>query len=186
MEQPVQSPIIELTFYKNPVFICITLYTLFIIVTYMNMNETVKNSYVFGDKFRNENGDISWTDLYLYPYDYRKSTLSVIYGFLKAPFTWYAILFHLFTPAFFNLNAVTNMSYFRITMFSYLLGLVAFVFHIILFGLIWKLDKVDLESKRDNSPHKDRYKNLYRVQWIFLLFLSPIYVCIFVYLMSKI
>jgi hypothetical protein len=152
MEQPVQSPIIELTFYKNPVFICITLYTLFIIVTYMNMNETVKNSYVFGDKFRNENGDI----------------------------------FHLFTPSFFNLNAVTNMSYFRITMFSYLLGLVTFVFHIILFGLIFKLDKEEIESIMDNSPHKDRYKNVYRVQWIFLLFLSPIYVCIFVYLMSKI
>ena len=188
MEQPTNS-IIELTFYKNPVFICITLYTLFIIFTYMNMREMVKNSYVFGDKFRNENGGVYWTDLYLYPYDYRKSTSSFIIGFFKSPFTWYAILFNLFTPSFFNLNAVTHTSYFSIIMFSYLLGLVAFVFHSILFGLIFKLDKEEIESKL-GDPTKIRdirqYKNLYRVQWILLLFLSPIYVCIFVYLMSKI
>ena len=188
VQQPsTSSPIIQVTFYKNPVVILLSIYILVIILTYMNMSESVKNTYVFGDKFRNQNGDIYWRDLYLYPYDYRKSTLSFIYGFFKSPFTWYLIGFHLLAPGFMNFNTITNTTYIRTILFSYFLLLLILAIHIILYGYIMDPELRDVESKLGDTQKIKRiksYRNFYRVPWIFLLFLSPIYVCIFVYLMK--
>ena len=188
VQQPsTSSPIIQVTFYKNPVVILLSIYILVIILTYMNMSESVKNTYVFGDKFRNQNGDIYWRDLYLYPYDYRKSTLSFIYGFFKSPFTWYLIGFHLLAPGFMNFNTITNTTYIRTILFSYFLLLLILAIHIILYGYIMDPELRDVESKLGDTQKIKRiksYRNFYRVPWILLLFLSPIYVCIFVYLMK--
>ena len=129
------------------------------------MSESVKNTYVFGDKFRNQNGDIYWRDLYLYPYDYRKSTVSFIYGFFKSPFTWYLIGFHLLAPGFMNFNTITNTTYIHTILFSYFLFLLILAIHIILYGYIMDPALRDVESKLGNTQKIKRiksYRNIIR------------------------
>ena len=48
----VTDDVIQLKFYKNPVFIVFTLYVVIISGIYVTMNNTMKNSYVFSNKFR--------------------------------------------------------------------------------------------------------------------------------------
>ena len=50
----ITDDVIQLKFYKNPVFISFSIYILIIFGFYFNMNNNVKNSYIFSDKFRSE------------------------------------------------------------------------------------------------------------------------------------
>ena len=55
--------IVQFTFYKNPVFVTCLLYTVFIMISYLYMNDATKNSYVFANTFRDETNDIHWLDI---------------------------------------------------------------------------------------------------------------------------
>ena len=45
----VKDDIIQLNFYKNPIFIIFMLYVVFIFGIYFNMSNIIKNNYVFKD-----------------------------------------------------------------------------------------------------------------------------------------
>ena len=179
----------ELTFYKNPVFLSLVLYIVIIFSTYLYMSESTKNRYVFGNKFRNRNGDIKWVDMYTYPYDSSKSTESILIGVAKNPITWYLILFSLLCTSFINMKQVNYQVYFHSIMFSYLIFLLLMVIHILLYNFIISPREVDIElSIGDPQKIKEdvhSYRNFYRTQWLLLFYLSPIYVCLYVYIMRK-
>jgi len=183
--------IAELTFYKNPVFLSLVLYVVIIFNTYLYMSESTKNSFVFGNKFRNSNGDINWVDMYTYPYDSSKNTVSSIYGVAKNPITWYFIVFSLLCSSFINMKLVNYQVYFHSIMFSYLIFLLLMLIHILLYNYVPGLEpnNVDIElsigDQRKIKGGIHSYRNFYRTQWLLLFYLSPIYVCVYVYIMRK-
>jgi hypothetical protein len=184
IEQDTGDDIKEYGFYKDPVFICITLYTLFIFITYINMGETVKRSYVFNNKFRDRYGKIYWNYILTYPYNPYKSTGSLIMSAISPPIIWYLTTFTILIQFFIDLNQVQYQAYFYSLMFSYLLLMILFSIHIIVFNLILQpqFTNVELQLDGDEDSDKKTYKGFYRTQWILLLFLSPIYVCFIVYI----
>ena len=61
--ESIPPEIVQFSFYKNPVFVTWLLYTVFIMISYLYMNDATKNSYVFANTFRDETNDIHWLDI---------------------------------------------------------------------------------------------------------------------------
>ena len=180
------SDVIQLQFYKNPIFIVFVIYTVFIFGSYASMSEDVKNRYVFADKFRGKGGKIYWKYLLTYPYDTSKSTTSLIYSLLSAPILYYLLFFTVFVSSFVNINLPENQAYFYSLMYSFFILAILFTIHIIIFNFIIspRNTKVELVLG-DQSKLTKTYEAFYRSQWVLLTFLSPIYVCIVIYIKRK-
>mgnify|MGYP001186987655 FL=1 len=180
------SDVIQFQFYKNPVFILFVIYSIFIFGSYSSLSEETKDSYVFSNKFRDKNGTIYWKYLLTYPYDPSKSTGSLIYSIVSPPIVWYLFFFTLFVSSFANINLPDYQSYFYALMFSFLVLIITFTFHMIIFNLILRPSKVDVEIVLgDQTKSIKTYESFYRTQWVLLAFLSPLYVCIAIYIMRK-
>jgi len=181
------TDIIQLKFYKNPVFIAFTIYTIFIVSSYSSMSEDTKNRYVFANKFRQKNGDIFWKYLLTYPYDPSKSVSSMVYSIITPPIMWYLFFFTIFFSYIIDIYQVNYKAYFYSIMTSYMFLLIIFTIHMIIFNFIVKPKDVDLEIVLGDQTKVDKsYESFYRAQWVLLFMLSPIYVCIVVYIMKKI
>jgi len=170
-------------FYKNPVFIVFFLYTLFIATSYLNMGKSNKNKYVFSDKFRDSSNTIHWLNIISYPYDFSKSTLNKLKIIFTSPLTVY-LLFIL--PIILNIidpSHKTYKVYFYTVMFSYLMLMILFTIHVIIFKFIINPEKVTIELNIPQSNgEKKTYESFYRTQWVLLFFLSPILVTICLYI----
>jgi len=181
------TDIIQLKFYKNPVFIAFSIYTIFIVSSYSSMSEDTKNRYVFANKFRQKNGDIFWKYLLTYPYDPSKSVSSMVYSIITPPIMWYLFFFTIFFSYIIDIYQVNYKAYFYSIMTSYMFLLIIFTIHMIIFNFIVKPKDVDLEIVLGDQTKVDKsYESFYRAQWVLLFMLSPIYVCIVVYIMKKI
>jgi len=180
------NDVIQFQFYKNPIFITFLLYTLFIFGTYAYMSDSVKNSYVFSNKFRDKSGHIYWKYILTYPSDISKSTGSLIYSMVTPPIMWYLVIFTTIFSNVIDISQVPHQAYFYSVMFSYLSLLILFTIHMIIFNFIISPQKTTIElSIGDQSKVTKSYEAFYRTQWILLFTLSPIYVCIIVYSMRK-
>jgi len=180
------SDVIQLQFYKSPVFIAFILYTIFIFSSYASMPEDVKNKYVFADKFRDRGGIIYWKYLLTYPYDSSKSIYSLIYSIITPPIIWYLFFFTILVSSFININLPEYRAYFYSVMFSFLILMILFTIHVIIFNFIIKPQNTKVEVVLgDQTKSVKSYESFYRAQWVLLTFLSPIYVCIVVYIMRK-
>jgi len=170
-------------FYKNPVFIVFFLYTLFIATSYLNMGKSNKNKYVFSDKFRDSSNTIHWLNIISYPYDFSKSTMNKLKIIFTSPLTVY-LLFIL--PIILNIidpSHKTYKVYFYTVMFSYLMLMILFTIHVIIFKFIINPEKVTIELNIPQSNgEKKTYESFYRTQWVLLFFLSPILVTICLYI----
>jgi len=181
------TDIIQLKFYKNPVFIAFSIYTIFILSSYASMSEDTKNRYVFANKFRQKNGDIFWKYLLTYPYNPSKSVSSMVYSIITPPIMWYLFFFTIFFSYIIDIYQVNYKAYFYSIMTSYMFLLIIFTIHMIIFNFIVKPKDVDLEIVLGDQTKVDKsYESFYRAQWVLLFMLSPIYVCIVVYIMKKI
>jgi hypothetical protein len=181
------SDVLQFKFYKNPVFIGFTLYCIVIFGTYMNMSESTKNSYVFADKFRDKDGHVSWKYLVTYPHDPSKSTSSLVYSMLTPPIMWYLFFFTVFFSNFIDITQVNYQAYFYSTMFSYILLFILFSLHLVIFNYVIKPKNTEIEvAIGDKTKVTKSYEAFYRSQWVLLFTLSPIYVCILVYIMRKV
>jgi len=169
-------------FYKNPVFIVFFLYTLFITISYLNMDKSTKNKYVFSDKFRDSSNTIHWLNIISYPYDFSKSTLNKLKIICTSPLTLY-LLFIL--PIILNIIETSHKYkvYFYTVMFSYLMLIILFTIHVIIFKFIINPEKVNIELHiLTKEQVKKTYESFYRTQWVLLFFLSPILITICVYI----
>ena len=148
------------------------------------MSDTTKNSFVFGNKFR-YNGEIYWKYIYAYPYSLTKNTSSMLLGIFNSPFTWYPLFYFILNDLIVDVNQDKYSAYLNSEMFSYLILIITVILHYIVFGLLIYPEYVDpdigIGDKRKIENYHS-YRNFYRVQWILLLYLSPIFVFIYVYL----
>ena len=180
------SDVVQLNFYKNPIFIAVVIYSIIIFGTYFNMSDRIKNSYVYSDKFRDKQGHVYWKYILTYPHDISRSTGSLISAIVTPPIIWYLVIFTSIFSNFINVNQVAHQAYFYSIMISYLILLILFTIHMIIFNFIISPENTTIElSLGDQTKVKKTYEAFYRTQWILLFSLSPIYVCIVVYIMRK-
>ena len=77
-------------------------------------------------------------------------------------------------------------AYFYMIMFSLLLLLILFTIHILIFNFIISPKDQDIELRLgDQTKQNKSYESFYRTQWVLLFTLSPIYVCIMLYIIRK-
>jgi amino acid transporter len=175
-----KNDIIQLQFYKNPVFIVSAIYMITVFGIYFNMNEGTKNTYIFSNKFRDSAGDIHWLDIITYPYSL--GLKSIFYS---------PIMLYLFLGIYLIVNIIdplqtSNQSYFYSVMFSFLVILVLFVIHMIIFHYIINPENVKVElTLGDPDKIKKTYEDFYRTQWLLLIVFSPIIITTVVYAIRK-
>ena len=86
----VKDDIIQLDFYKNPIFISFSIYIIVIFGIYFNMGKTQKNRVIYNNIFRDSAGIIHWLDILKYPY-------SGMNGYIRSPILLYLLLGIFFT-----------------------------------------------------------------------------------------
>jgi hypothetical protein len=179
-----ENKIIQYSFYKNPIFILFSVYTLFIFFSYAYMNDKIKNSYVFSNKFRDSNNNIYFSEILTYPYNLETvpSIIKVLFG---SPIILYVVFFSLLFNQFVDINNDKNLPYYYSIMFSYLYLLILFIIHLIVIKYIVGPKDINITSdlKRiDGKDNEKTYESLYRTQWVILIFLSPIFVTVLIFL----
>ena len=182
------SDVIQFKFYKNPIFLSFMVYCIFLFVSYAYLDDKIKNSYVFSNKFRDSSNDIHFTEIIKYPYDF-KSVPSIIKIIFTSPLILYVVFFSILFSNFVDIKGSQYSSYFYSVMFSYFFLLILFSIHVLLIKYLVKPQTIKIESELNRDDGKDRektYEAFYRTQWVFLAFLSPIFVTIMVYFMRKI
>tara|TARA_B100000424_G_C22874770_1_gene465767 strand:+ start:307 stop:921 length:615 start_codon:yes stop_codon:yes gene_type:complete len=181
----VKDDIIQLNFYKNPIFIIFMLYVVFIFGIYFNMSNIIKNNYVFNGLFRDDAGDIHWIDLISYPYDFSESLSNKVKILVTSP-----IMLYLLIGLYLIINIIDplqkrNQAYFYSIMFSYLLILVLFTIHIIIFNFVIDPKDTQVELRLGDPDSKKTYSLFYRTQWLLLIVFSPIIITTLVYAIRK-
>ena len=175
-----KNDIIQLQFYKNPVFIVFAIYIITIFGIYFNMTNVTKNNYVFSNKFRDSANDIHWLDMLFYPYGLG------LMGILSSPIMLYLLLGIFLTVNIIDPLQTSNQAYFYSVMFSFLVILVLFVIHMLIFHYIINPENVEIEvTLGDQDKIKKTYEDFYRTQWLLLIVFSPIIITTIVYAIRK-
>ena len=150
------------------------------------MDSSIKNSYVYSDKFRDSSGDIHWLDIISYPYDSNKSFTNKLKIIFSSPIIIYVLLGTLLIINIIDPLQSRNKAYFYTIMFSLLIILILFVIHMIIFNFIVDPTNVNIELRLgDKGKVKKTYEAFYRTQWLLLLVFSPIYMACIVYAVRK-
>tara|TARA_Y100000389_G_C17219692_1_gene392726 strand:- start:99 stop:710 length:612 start_codon:yes stop_codon:yes gene_type:complete len=182
----VKDDIIQLQFYKNPIFIVFSLYVIIISGIYITMSDTIKNRFIFSNKFRDGSNGIHWLDIISYPYDFKKSVMNKLKIMLFSP-----IMIYLLFGIYLIINIIDpfqkrNQAYFYSVMFSFLFILILFTLHVIIFNFIISPESTNVElSLGAPEDRKKTYESFYRTQWVLLFALSPIIISIVVYSSRK-
>jgi len=175
----VKDDIIQLDFYKNPIFISFSIYIIVIFGIYFNMGKSQKNRVIYNNIFRDSAGIIHWLDILKYPY-------SGMNGYIRSPILLYLLLGIFFTVITIDPLQKRNQAYFYSVMFSYLFIVVLFTIHVIIFNVILSPEKASIELRLgDQDKVKKTYGTFYRTQWILLLAFSPIIIAIVIYIIRK-
>lgn len=157
-----------------------------IIGIYSGFGEANKNNYVFSNKFRSNQGDINWSSILFFPYDPSSSTLSIIKVLTTPPIMWYLFIFSVFFTTMIDSSQESRQTYFYAVLASWLVILILFAIHSLIFNFIIKPEgvNVELQVSTDVAVTKT-YIEFYRTQWLLLVTLSPIYVIILLYSIRK-
>jgi len=197
--------VIQSHFYKNPVLIIFVLYIIIIYGTYSSMDDYVKDSYVYNNKFRDSDGEIHWLDIITYPYDYSsyvcehcshtglgwlwrvlagpRKVASII---LSSPIMVYLLVGIYLTVKTIDSHQKRNQAYFYSVMFSFLVILVMFVIHVFIFHFIIDTKDINIELRLGDPDNvKKTYEAFYRTQWLLLVVFSPIIISGVVYVTRK-
>jgi len=179
----VTNDITSIKFYKSPVFYTCILYITILLVFYMTMENSTKNNYIFSNKFRDEQGNVSWKDILIYPHG-----VSTVPNIIKTMFTGPILLYLLFFTTLFtsvmNVNSGNVQPYFYGIMISYFVLFVIFMIHVFMINSLIGPKNINIPTnmKKDKEV---TYGSLYRTQWILLLFLSPLYSLTTLYITRK-
>ena len=182
----VKDDIIQLQFYKNPIFIVFSLYSIILSGIYITMADTVKNRFIFSNKFRDGTNDIHWLDIISYPYDFSKSTMNKIKIIVFSPIMIYLLVGILLIINIIDPLQKRNQAYFYSVMFSFLFILILFTLHVFIFNFIISPESTNVELALGKpEDRKKTYASFYRTQWVLLITLSPIIISTVVYLTRK-
>ena len=182
----VKDDIIQLQFYKNPIFIVFSLYSIILSGIYITMADTVKNRFIFSNKFRDGSNDIHWLDIISYPYDFEKSVMNKIKIIVFSPIMIYLLVGILLIINIIDPLQKRNQAYFYSVMFSFLFILILFTIHVFIFNFIISPESTNVELALGKpEDRKKTYASFYRTQWVLLITLSPIIISTVVYLTRK-
>ena len=166
----VQQEVVKFSFYKNPMFILYVIYVSSIMISYLYMDESTKNSYVFGDTYRDDAGDIRWLDIFTLDKDI--NTIPSLLGLITSPFILYIIIGMMLIPTVVKPHEGKYQPYFYLLMTNIILLLILFMIH-------YMLNKVFGDS--DDEDKKKGYAATFRTQWVLLVFLTPVILPIALY-----
>ena len=182
----VTDDVIQLQFYKNPIFIIFSLYSIILSGVYITMDDSIKNRFIFSNKFRDGANDIHWIDIISYPYDFSKSTMNKVKIILFSPIMIYLLVGILLIVNIIDPLQKRNQAYFYSVMFSFLFILILFTLHVFIFNFIISPESSNVELALGKpEDRKKTYASFYRTQWVLLITLSPIIISTVVYLTRK-
>tara|TARA_B110001469_G_C9490850_1_gene245635 strand:- start:143 stop:730 length:588 start_codon:yes stop_codon:yes gene_type:complete len=179
----VSSDITNIKFYKSPVFYTCIIYISILSLMYINMENSTKNNYIFSNKFRDDQGNVSWIDIFIYPYGV-STVPNIIKSLFTGPILLYLLLFTTFFTSAMNINSGNVQPFFYAVMISYFVLFVIFMIHVFMVNYVIGSKNVNIPSnmKKDKNV---TYGSLYRTQWILLLFISPLYAFTILYITRK-
>jgi len=178
--------IVQLNFYKNPIFIVFMVYLIFIFGVYFNMTDSKKNSYIFSNKFRDEAGDIHWSDIISYPY-ILSGMVSMLKVVLLSPIILYCLIgipltMNIVSPS----TKERGRAYLYAVMFGYLVIIVLFTIHMVILNFILDTKTTEIELRIGDADKEPKtYSSFYRTQWILLIAFMPIIMFTVVYIARK-
>lgn len=176
------SNVTDIKFYKNPVLYLFSGYILFLVVSYMIMSKSVINNYVYSNKFRDENGNIKWLDILIYPHGIN-SVSDIIKTIFTGPIILYVFIFTIIYPSLIQIKPGVS-TYFYLAMVNYFILTMIFMVHVFIINKIISIESIKISSDMDTDKVRT-YGSIYRTQWVLLLFLSPIYAFIILYINKK-
>ena len=175
----VGSDITTLKFYKSPTFYSFTVYLIVLIVLYVTTDPLTLKDHIFGETFmKGESIEIS--KLFTYPFGV-SSVPNIIKTLVSNPIILYLLFFSLLFSNFIDINKEGYIPYFYSGMFNYIFILLLYLIHVIVINYIIKPETMDIRPK----PKDMSYASLYKTQWLVLLILSPIYMCVLLSSMRK-
>ena len=176
----VDSNISTFKFYKSPVFYSFTIYVISLIIYYLTSDPITIKEYIFGDTYMQESS-IQVSKLFTYPYGL-SSVPNIIKTLVSNPIILYLLLFSLLLFSnIVDINKEGYKPYFYSGMFNYIFIIILYLVHVFVINYIIKPKNMDFRPK----PKDVSYASLYKTQWLVLLILSPIYMCVLLYSMRK-
>lgn len=176
--------IIQLQFYKNPIFITFAIYIGLLISMYVSVGSNRKKA-IFSDKFMDDTGDIHWLHILSYPYDFGKSMANKAKIVLTSPITLYLLIGVYLTKSIVNPLQKSYQAYFYSVMFSYLCIAVLFSIHMFIFNFIIKPQNTKVELRIGDPDKPKTYSSFYYTQWLLVITLSPLIIGLVVYIIRK-
>jgi len=160
------------------------------------MNEGTKNSYVFDNTYRDETGDIHWTDILTLDKDI--NTVPEMLELVVSPFVIYTVVSSVLILTVVKAHEGSYQPYFYLFMMNVGILLLLFIIHYLSYK-VFKGESIKREpsewGKPDISPppgqksgklkiKKDKrsYASTFRTQWVLLVFLTPVILPIILYL----
>lgn len=166
-------------FYKSPVFYTWVIYVGVLIGIYISMRGHLK-TYFFGN-----NTDLSFIDLYIYPYGIREPP-NFIKTFISNPIILFATIFTLFYPSLMDVNKPGSQPFYYAAMIAIIMVIFLFIIHVAIVRFIVKPETIEIPSEFAVKKRKgNTYAQIYKGHWVSLFAFSPIYAFIMVYLARK-
>ena len=173
------NDIIQLQFYKNPIFIAFIIYIIIILGVYYSMSRGIKRNYLFSNKFMDNENNIHWKEIFTYPNEFSS-------GIFTSPATIFLILGFPLIAFMIDTQQSQAKAYFYSIMLGYLILLIIFIIHLIVYHYIIDPKNVEIQVELvDYNLVKKTYASFYKTQWIILFTLLPIIVTIFIYVVRQ-
>tara|TARA_B100000035_G_C20992468_1_gene550878 strand:+ start:287 stop:913 length:627 start_codon:yes stop_codon:yes gene_type:complete len=180
-------------FYKSPAFYTFIIYVILIIL-FVFFIDNPKKKYLFGDIYMDKQYKIQWSKFLTVPYGYN-TPKNIILSLSTNPSILYSLLFTILLPNIVDVKYPSSKPFFSGVLVSIVIIIILYIIHMILLKYIFKFknddnkidDKINKDDKiKINKLTKDNYySEIYQGQWLLLLFLSPIYAMILVYIFRK-
>jgi len=178
--QSIATDLSSVAFYKSPIFYLFITYVAILVAMNQFMSGSFKRNYVFSGKFMNDEGDILWGKIMVYPHGF-STVPNIIKSIFTGPISLYLIIFTVFLASFVTMTTQSYSPYFYGLMFNYLILFLLFLIHSIIGNRV--MDPSTIQNAYDTDVKT--YGGLYRTQWYLLLWLSPIYSFILTYISRK-
>ena len=175
----ITSDVTGTKFYKSPVFYSWVIYVGVLIGIYVSMRGHLK-TFFFGN-----NTDLSFTDLYIYPYGIREPQ-NIIKTVVSNPIILFVTIFTLFYPSLMNVNKPGSQPFYYAAMIAIIMVVILLMIHVAVFKFIVKPETIEIPSEFAVKKRKgNTYADLYKGHWVSLFAFSPIYAFVLIYLARK-
>jgi hypothetical protein len=135
--------------------------------------------------FFGNNTDLSFIDLYTYPYGI-KEPQNIIKTVVSNPIILFGTIFTLLYPSLMNVNKPGSQPFYYAAMMAIIMVIILFMIHVAVFKFIVKPETIEIPSEfavKKRTGHT--YADLYKGHFVSLFIFSPIYSFVLIYLARK-